>query len=741
MLFRYNLLLLIIKSNTFFNTMNESYSQGIKEFLALSVDDLKKMMTNSLSDRNIEINKWKEIVRLLYKEHYLLNNNESLAYCEIYTSIFYKEIQNKLKSNKPYVSQIISDPNNTLSPFVNIIDEVNQVKAGFLSKPDLEKYKENLEKIRNEIDKLLASNQELFDIFQEAYTELRLTGNTCVKREIVDMVENEFKLYHIPLNTITIYKDFNYLEPVYFFREILLTYADFENYFPDEISRTQCLNRYSDIDKPENKFSKKTIKVIENTFYCVKTNKTIIKFYLDGEDNFLEKNERVKDYKIYWYFQINARDKIYGKIDEKDYQLLSNLREKQLLWKNILDLRAKVERPKQIDVVALVQEKPLQADFQDGEKFNQQIREINLNKVQNISVLPEHIASFNGNLRNQNLEDPENLNHVAFLSNIHAQNLEQFMNFLGFNEAEKTNLLLTQQREPNRTATEFKELLFAGSVDKRQLEILESFTGSFYIFMIDFYIGNFYQKISQFQIKRGKNFINSLNTDYNELENNLFYDVISLDYISTDEEAKNNPFSFVLKENPLIQDIKQRWATLNQVYQEAEDEEEKNKIASSILEFEKNYKEYITLNVLPTLIKYKNEKQFKDDDYVDNLIKNIPQDLLSFVVNFKKYSNTIKFKLASAEANAMQNQESQNYLKMLNTSLDIGIKTNLPEVIKEIITMFKITENLPIIAKDYNIMNKLLTGEKLKKALEEQQEEEMRRQMQLAQAQQGNPIQ
>ena len=150
--------------------MDTEYSNGIKNFLALSVEDLKKMRTNALYERQRAEEKWKKIAKIFYREHYLINEEESLAYCPTYARILYVEVQRNLKSNKPYTSQIIRDPNNALSPIFGILDKDRQKKVGFKGQDNaLLDFQENIESLRKEVDEMIASNLSIADAIQKSF--------------------------------------------------------------------------------------------------------------------------------------------------------------------------------------------------------------------------------------------------------------------------------------------------------------------------------------------------------------------------------------------------------------------------------------------------------------------------------------------------------------------------------------------------------------------------------------------
>lgn len=713
----------------------ENYGSGIKKFLSLSIDDLKKMRTNAISERQIEEERWRKVVENIFLEHYLLRENQSMAFCPVFARLFYIEIQRQLKSNKPYTSQIINNPDNALSPIFDIISELNDgKKIGSNERADTAKYSQYIDLIRKQVDKTIASNGILADIFQKVYTEIRLFANSCIRRDIVDYALNNYTTQHIPLSQIAIFKDNLLNEANYFFRELKMSFIDFKKYFPEDYSLIQCLKYYNTLKEPENQ-NKKEIAIIENSYYCAESDKTIIRYYLERETTEdLEENPRIRDYQVFWYFQINAEDTTYGKIDDKEYQIFLDLRSKQMHYKHLLEIKGKIEKPRVLDVISLAQEKQLETNLSDGVKIGNAVREKNLEGKKNISILPQQIQAFGGNLRSQNLEDPENNQRYILLEAIHYKNIEEFASNLNFDEAQKKVAIPLAMRR-DTTATEFKDLLFASTADKRQLEILEGFTGSFYMFMIKFFIGNFARKITEYYLKLKGDTTEYIGHDYEKIMEDELNDVVSLKLDLKEERISESPFAIV-NQNEIVRKAKEEYRSLLAMEKQAETLIEKKQIRFAIEDLQNQYGKDIKNITSKILENYKNYKKylFSKKDYADMAVQNCDPDFALFILEFNKFSKTIKFNLASAEANILDNQENQNYLRLVDIVQSKTLPTQDPEIIREGNIMLNLIPNLGDIGKSLNLENKLILDKGLEEAIQNDKLQRMQEQIQLSQA-------
>lgn len=731
------------------NETHSMWSKGEEEFLSRSVEDFKKMKTTALSERQMEERRWRKVVRLLYKDHYLIEEDECLAYSEEISRIWYVCKQNYLNANTPYTSKIIADPNNSLSPALNIVEKLNANKIGFLGKIDLLNFEKYLNLFREEVDSLNASNDTAKDIIQKLYADLRETGNACAYVDFDDIEKNKFRFHYVPLNSILFYKNTIENRATYFFRDFAMTLDEFEKYFPSEEALNKCLRNYSTLKEPENRYTKKDIKIVEVSYYCEEKQRTIIRHYFDNELNdFIENNEedlRVRNYQVFWLYQINAENRLYGRIDDIDYQILTSLEQTQKLYYHLIKMRQQIENPKFLEIANIFSEEPLETNFSQGVNQTNEIRKYNQQNQKNLSLNPETLTALGGVLRNQTTAPVDLPQYLVILEEQYTKAREKLITALNFNEAQKRELL-TMNEIRETSVTEFETILYQTSLDKRKLETLESFTSSFYVFTTSFYIRNVAEELAIFYNKHGKKSEDLIGRNQDTLQDNAFYDIIALQKSSlTDEELKTNPFAFLLERDPRITQIKESFNQLVEAYQNAENDNEKEEIQRIMLDIEKQYPIFIQEEALPYLLKYKIDDKLEKllEKRGEDLVLASPLDFIIFVLTFNKIAKNIKFKLASSEAKVLANQNNQNYIRFIQTALPIinQIKDVAPEEALKVILSFDFSNGFRKIGEDQNLQPMLKDEREVNKMIEEMQQRQLEQQRQLAEINNPQPTQ
>ena len=731
-------------------------SDTAKQFLSLTAEDLKKMADNSISKRNVELENWKNVVSNIFIRHPFMENG--VIKDKAHTGALLKTIEdfiaNKIASSFPINAKFENDSANLLTPALSVAEKEYKEKALF-NRTTKEKSENYLQIFTSAISKMIASNQNIQETIRKQAENIYLFGNTCRKND-VSLETNTFKVKEVLLDSISIEKDG--MEANYFFQELKFSFAEAEKYFtPEAFQRIKQV--YNDIDKPEKRFEK-IIQVMQYAHYCEVNNITYVKYALRTKETyeFLENEAREIGYRVFTYLQTRADNKLYGVSTRENILIRA-----QTIQQRFYDFQKQLDmlyKPNVAKIKEFSLNNTLQTSYTGGFDFNNSVKESNADASKVSSMTLELFQELlgSGRFRNQNLEYQELPNNLQIQYQFLMQEIHDFnSSFITFAE-ERNNI--SDLSNGKITLGEFSQRqAISNTKTKGDFQVMEMIIGSIIIDIMDISIDRLKQEIfTMYQTSGLKDEFEFeeiyLNKNWEKVYADLYNQIISLDYPLTAKQTLDNPFSYLLNErikeeeneNETITTINEDYERLKELYSEAlkqNNTEEISQLSKAIQDFEITYNNVIKERFLPVLGDKLSEADLERimlDDF--NLPKNIilraPKEFLYFILTYSETNKKVKFEIASAEANLINNSEVAEFPKYFAESMQLIQQIPDPLTQLQILLSLNAAKNWTKVGKARNISD-LLEGKELDKAVEKVQQEQQA-QMQALQQQQ-NPQQ
>jgi hypothetical protein len=733
-------------------------SDTANKFLSLTAEDLKKMANNSISKRNNELENWENVVSNIFIRHPFIQNGKIKD--KAHTGILLKTIEdfiaNKIASSFPINAKFENDSANLLTPALSIVEKEYKEKVlfGRIAKEKAEHY---LQTFVSAISKMIASNQNVQEIIKKQAENIYLFGNTCRKNDVF-LETNTFKLKDVLLNSVSIEKDG--MEANYFFQELKFSFTEAENYpfTPEALERIK--RAYNDVDKPERRFDK-TIDVMQYSHYCEVNNITYTRYALKINETyeFLENEPRELEYRAFTYLQTRSDNELYG-VSTRENVLIRA----ETIQRRFYDFQNQLEmlyKPNVAKIKDFSLDNTLQTSYAGGFDYNNSVKKSNADTSKDRSMTFELFQELlgSGRFRNQNLEYQELPSNLQIQFQFLMQEIHDFnSSFITFAE-EKNNI--SDLSNDKMTLGEFSQRQAISNIKtKGDFQIMEIIIGSIIKDIMDFSIARLKKEMFvMYQTSGLKNEFEFeeiyLDKNWEMVHTDLYNQIISLDYPLTTKQTLNNPFASLLNEpieeqgNITITTLNKDYEKLKELYSEAVEQNNKegiSQLSGLIKDFEVKYNNIIKEKFLPALgdklSKADLERIMLDDfNLPKNIILRAPKEFLYFILSYGEINKKVKFEIASAEANLINNSEVAEFPKYFAEVMQAIEKIPDPSTQIRIAMSLNPVKNWKKVGKARNISD-LLEGKELDKAVEKvrQQQIEQQAQMQAVQQQQ-NPQQ
>lgn len=717
----------------------------LKYFDALSLEDLRKMHTAAKSEMHKAVKKMKGVAKYLFSsDHYLVDKD--MRYDSIYNHIFLKFVNKQIKSNLPYIPEIVYDSKNLDTPIYEFAERINGTDSKKNSNNPLDQYeaslKKNLEILTSITSEKFADNESIRNTHFKLLISAYAFGNSCIRVDKKEDYSSSFTFEAVELDKISIVREKE--EVTYFFNELTLSFEDCLSFFTEEDSINQIRSKYSDIEKPESRNEKK-IRITEFNYCCPETQHSMIKYALhDEEHSFLEVKARNRDYKLFHFISHNREtNETYGKPIEEVQVFLDKLDEwqKHAFHKN--KSKNNIVSPEILDISGLSISDKLETNYEDGVGHTKYNTKYNDSITKNYQLDVTLATSFGGNLNDQVKNHARILEYQGYSDNQHAENIQQALTLLGFTSLEIRDILAEEEKKL-KTKFELREQQALSTPVINFLRVIEKITATLYSAYIDLFVNNF-----AYHIKRLAN-QNKINTMVMETEGGFdsfveksFNSILTLDQGKFNKELdliKKHPFGFLSQREDVIAIREEYNVEYNRAYNEPNIEtKERNQSIKRLKVIENDYNNLVKDLKAKYFIPIK-QKEFNEHSY-ERLLYSFNSEQINFFLGYRDNYKKIKFSLASSEMVLAQNVGLQTYETYFNKSWEMAMKAlqaGDQGSSEQVMIVANLVKNRIEEAEILNISDKILTEKQLENQIEERQAQRVQEQAALAESQESN---